>query len=50
MQVFRNLRIGYGLFSLYQGEDCPDFCTPLGAELVGRIGCDGVHVIPPAGG
>lgn len=45
MQVFRNLRIGHGLFSLYQGEDCPDFCTPLGAELVGRIGCDGVHVI-----
>lgn len=44
---FRALDIDFDSIGLLQGggDDFAYFCTPLGAEFVGRIGCDGVHFI-----
>lgn len=44
---FRALDIDFDSIGLLQGgaDDFAYFCTPLGAEFVGRIGSDGVHFI-----
>lgn len=47
---FRALDIDFESIGLLQDgggswDDFAYFCTPLGAEFVGRIGCDGVHFI-----
>ena len=42
---FRALDIHFSALGLYQQENTPCFCTPLGAEYVGWIGCDGVHFV-----
>lgn len=46
---FRALNIDFDSIGLLQDggswDDFAYFCTPLGAEFVGRIGCDGVHFI-----
>ena len=42
---FRALDISFGAIGLYQQENTAYFCTPVGAEFVGWIGCDGVHFI-----
>lgn len=44
---FRALNIDFDSIGLLQGggDDFAYFCTPVGAEFVGRIGCDGVHFI-----
>ncbi len=47
MRRFRALDIDFDSIGLIQGggEDFAYFCTPVDAEFVGRIGCDGVHFI-----
>lgn len=46
LRRFRALPIDHGAIGLeWDGNDVPYFCTPAGAEFVGRIGCDGVHFI-----
>ena len=47
MARFRALDISFDSIGLLQdgGEDFAYFCTPVDAEYVGRIGCDGVHFI-----
>ena len=47
LRRFRALDIDFESIGLLQdgGDDFAYFCTPLGAEFVGRIGCDGVHFI-----
>ncbi len=44
---FRALDIDFGAIGLLQdgGEDFAYFCTPVDAEFLGRIGCDGVHFV-----
>lgn len=47
---FRALDIDFESIGLLQDgggswDDFAYFCTPLGAEFVGRIGCDGVHFV-----
>lgn len=42
---FRALDIDCSSIGLEQGGDTPYFCTPVGAEYVGWIGCDGVHSV-----
>ncbi len=37
--------IDLSAIGLEQAESAPYFCTPVGAEHIGRIGCDGVHFI-----
>lgn len=46
-QRFRTLDIDCSSIGLEQGGDTPYFCTPVGAEYVGWIGCDGIHFILP---
>ena len=41
----RALPIDLSALGLEQGELTPYFCTPVGAEPVGAIGCDGVHFV-----
>ena len=47
LRTFRELDIDFEALGLLQegGADFTYFCTPTGAELVGRIGCDGVHFV-----
>lgn len=47
LKTFRALPIDFDAIGLLQGgaEDFAYFCTPVGAEFVGRIGCGGVHFI-----
>ncbi len=47
LRRFRALDIDFDSIGLIQGggEDFAYFCTPVDAEFVGRIGCDGVHFI-----
>lgn len=47
MKRFRALDINFDSIGLLQGgaDDFAYFCTPVDAEFVGRIGCDGVHFI-----
>lgn len=47
LRRFRALDIDFDSIGLLQGgeDDFAYFCTPVDAELVGRIGCDGVHFI-----
>ena len=44
---FRALDIDFSAIGLLQdgGDDFAYFCTPVNAEFVGRIGCDGVHFV-----
>lgn len=51
LRRFRALDIDFDSIGLLQGgeDDFAYFCTPVDAELVGRIGCDGVHFILLAG-
>lgn len=45
LRRFRALDIHFSALGLYQQENSPYFCTPVGAEYVGWIGCDGVHFV-----
>ncbi len=45
LQRFRALDIDFSAIGLEQGGGTPYFCTPVGAEYVGWIGCDGVHFV-----
>ena len=46
LKVFRALDIDFDSIGLEPNAGAvPYFCTPVGAEYVGRIGCDGVHFI-----
>ena len=47
LRTFRALDIDFDSIGLLQdsADDFAYFCTPVGAEYVGRIGCDGVHFI-----
>ena len=47
LKRFRALDIDFGSIGLEQGgaEDFAYFCTPVDAEYVGGIGCDGVHFV-----
>ena len=46
LKRFRALELDFESIGLIQQEENePYFCTPLGAEYVGWIGCDGVHFI-----
>lgn len=46
LKRFRALKLDFESIGLIQQEENePYFCTPLGAEYVGWIGCDGVHFI-----
>ena len=51
LRVFQGLEIDFSSIGLEQQDSSPYFCTPVGAEYVGWIGCDGVHfVLLPDGG
>lgn len=44
LQDFRNLRIDSDVLGLLNGEkDAAYFCTPIGAEIIGWLGVDGIH-------
>lgn len=47
LKRFRELDIDFDSIGLLQSgaDDFAYFCTPVDAEFVGRIGCDGVHFI-----
>jgi len=47
LKTFRALDIDFDSIGLLQGGsgDFAYFCTPVDAEYVGRIGCDGVHFV-----
>ncbi len=45
MNRFLALDINFSSIGLEQAEIAPYFCTPLGAEYIGWIGCDGVHFV-----
>ena len=46
MKRFHALDIDFSAIGLdWGGEPCVCFCTPVDAEPVGSIGCDGVHFI-----
>lgn len=47
LKRFRALDINFDSIGLLQAgaDDSACFCTPVDAEFVGRIGCDGVHFI-----
>ena len=45
LKRFRALDIHFSAIGLFQEENRPYFCTPVGAEYVGWIGCDGVHFV-----
>ncbi len=45
LQRLRALDIDLSALGLEQRELTPYFCTPVGAEPVGDIGCDGVHFV-----
>ena len=47
LRTFRTLEMNFESIGLLQSgaEDFSCFCTPVDAEYVGRIGCDGVHFV-----
>lgn len=46
LRVFHELKIDFGSIGLdWGGEFVPYFCTPVGAEEVGSIGCDGIQFV-----
>lgn len=46
LKTFHELDIDFDSIGLdWGGEFVPYFCTPVDAEYVGRIGCDGVHFV-----
>lgn len=46
LEKLKKLPIELDTVGLEQAENfTPYFCTPIGAELVGSIGCDGVHFV-----
>ena len=45
LRRFRSMVLNFNAIGLEQSENIPYFCTPLGAEYVGRLGCDGIHFI-----
>ena len=46
LRIFQALEIDFSSIGLEQQRDSsPYFCTPVGAEYVGWIGCDGVHFV-----
>ena len=42
---FRSLAINFSAIGLEQSENVAYFCTPVDAEYVGWLGCDGIHFI-----
>ena len=46
LKAFHGLDIDFDSIGLeWGGEPVPYFCTPTGAEVVGSIGCDGIHFV-----
>lgn len=45
LKRFLALDIDFSTIGLEQSKNVPYFCTPVGAEYVGRTGCDGVHFV-----
>ena len=46
LRTFHELNIDFSSIGLeWGGEFGPYFCTPVGAEEVGSIGCDGIHFV-----
>ena len=46
LRAFHELDIDFDSIGLdWGGEFVPCFCTPVGAEEVGSIGCDGIHFV-----
>lgn len=47
LETFRRLEIDFESIGLMEPGVAqePHFCTPEGAEFVGRLGCDGVHFV-----
>lgn len=45
LRTFHGLDIDFGSIGLEWGGEFAYFCTPVGAEEVGALGCDGVHFI-----
>ena len=46
LKTFRSLEIDFDSIGLdWGGELVPYFCTPVGAEEVGSIGCDGIQFV-----
>lgn len=45
LKRFFALNIDFSAIGLAQVENAAYFCTPVGAEYIGWIGCDGVHFI-----
>ena len=46
LKHFRGLDIDFSTIGLLQdGGEFAYFCTPVGAEFVGRVGCDGIHFV-----
>ena len=46
LKAFHALDIDFDSIGLdWGGEFVPYFCTPVDAEYIGRIGCDGVHFV-----
>ena len=45
LRRFCGLNLNFSAIGLEQSENPPYFCTPLGAEYVGWLGCDGIHFI-----
>ena len=45
LKRFQALDIDFSAIGLEQSENIAYFCTPVGAEYAGWIGCDGVHFI-----
>lgn len=45
LKRFQALHIDFSAIGLHQAENAAYFCTPVGAEYIGWIGCDGVHFV-----
>ncbi|WP_298023839.1 hypothetical protein [uncultured Dysosmobacter sp.] len=45
LKRFQALDIDFSAIGLEQAENAAYFCTPVGAEYIGWIGCDGVHFV-----
>lgn len=46
LKIFHSLEIDFDAIGLAWGSEwVPYFCTPLGAEEVGSIGCDGIQFV-----
>ena len=47
LELLRGLDIDFETIGLMEpgADQSPYFCTPVGAEYVGRLGCDGIHFV-----